>query len=204
MLCQRASLCPAETQEDKHQQTTKRSPGGQSYLDASLPSQFMPWMASERPRPSLYPKHQRFMTQLLATRLKHKHRGSVCFCQIYSVIFWTESSPWSLLPYTLSMHMHRSWEINGELTRHLFSPSRGWTGPWGEESKEEEEKETNTRKRNCFAVNFTPFTPFKSPFSSESRVKITLWLRLWSCKRTQRRGKNAGSFNVAVVIRKHG
>lgn len=131
-----------------------------------------------------------------------QHRGSVCFCQIYSVIFRTEGSPWSLLPYTLSMHMHRSWEINGELTRHLFSPSRGWAGPWGEESKEEEK--TNTRKRNCFAVNLTPFTPFKSPFSSESRVKITLWLRLWSCERTQRRGKNAGSFNVAVVIRKHG
>lgn len=71
MLCQRASLCPAETQEDKHQQTTKRSPGGRSYLDASLPSQFMPWTASERPRPSLYPELQRFMTQLVATRLKH-------------------------------------------------------------------------------------------------------------------------------------
>lgn len=29
-LCQRAFLCPAETQEDKYQQTTKRLPWGPS------------------------------------------------------------------------------------------------------------------------------------------------------------------------------
>lgn len=37
--------------------------------------------------------------------------------------------------------------------------------------------------RNTTARNLTPFTPFKSPFRSESRVKITLWLRLWSWRR---------------------
>ena len=80
MLCQRASLCPAETQEEKHQQTTKRSPWGRSYLwswiatrdtaNASLPPRFMPWTPSQWPSPSLYPDHQQFMTQLLATHLE--------------------------------------------------------------------------------------------------------------------------------------
>lgn len=95
MLCRRASLCPAETEEEKHQQTTKRSLWGRRYLqswiatkvpaNASLGSGFMPWTASERPRPSLYPEHQRFMTQFLATRHKAQHKGSVYFCKIYSV-----------------------------------------------------------------------------------------------------------------------
>lgn len=85
MLCQRASLCPAETQEDKHQQSTKRWPWGRSYLqswiaptvpaNASLRSRFMPWVASERSHPSSYPEHQGFMTQLLATRLKHNTKA---------------------------------------------------------------------------------------------------------------------------------
>lgn len=156
MLCQRASLCPAETQEDKHQQTTKRSPGGQSYLDASLPSQFMPWMASERPRPSLYPKHQRFMTQLLATRLKHNTEAVFA-----SARFTVWSFEQRALPGLFSLtHSHRSWEINGELTRHLFSPSRGWTGPWGEESKEEEEKET-MQEEKLFCSKSYPFHAFQ-------------------------------------------
>lgn len=56
------------------------------------------------------------------------------------------------------------------------------------ELREEEKKDSG--KRNSRTVNLTPFTPFKSPFSSESSVKITLWLRLWSWKKTQIRTKS--------------
>lgn len=51
----------------------------------------------------------------------------------------------------------------------------------GRGGSQRERERKHVRNRNCITVNLTPFTPFKSPFSSESRVKITLWLRLWSC-----------------------
>lgn len=119
MLCRRASLCPAETQEDKHQQTTKRSPQGRRYLqswnatrvptNASLRSWFMPWTASERPRLSLYTEHQRFMTQLLATRLKHNTK-TVFTSSRFTVWAYKQSSPpslWSLLAYTPHTEVNR-------------------------------------------------------------------------------------------------
>ncbi len=112
MLCQRASLCPAETQEDKHQQTTKRSPGGWSYLqswiaprvpaNASLRSQFMLRSTSKWPRPSSYPQHQGFVTQILATRLKHNTKAVFTSARftVRSFELRTLPRPSSLLSYT--------------------------------------------------------------------------------------------------------
>lgn len=114
--------------------------------NSSLCSQFIPWKASERPRPSLYPQHQKVHDPVTRHWPQAQHRGGVYFCQIYSGIFWTQGSP----SHTQQAH------AQGQ---------RNWS---------------------CFRVYLTPFTPFKSPFSSESRVKITLWLRLWSWGRTKK------------------
>lgn len=137
-------------------------------LTRAPPPQFILWAASEWPRPSLYPKHQRFMTQLLTTGLKHNTEA---------VLTPPRFTVWSFEQRALppsTQHAHKS----GDSWRtDEASISSIWAGPWGEESRAREEE----------TVNLTPFTPFKSPFSSESRVKITLWLRLWSCSRTQHR-----------------
>lgn len=133
-LCQRASLCPAETQEDKHQQTTKRSPGGRSYLDHIQSSrkcltQLTIYALDGEPvtTPLLVPQTSKVHDPVTRHSPQAQHRGSVYSCQIYSVIFSIGSfslAPWSPLPDTRNMRMHRTWEINGELTRHLFEPSR--------------------------------------------------------------------------------
>lgn len=128
MLCQRASLCPAETREDKHQQTTKRSPGGQSYLDHIHSSrkcltQLTIYVLDGETvtTPLLVPQTSKVHDPVTRHSPQAQHRGSVYSCQIYSVIFSIgsfSSAPSSLPPYTLNMRMHRTWEINGELTRH--------------------------------------------------------------------------------------
>lgn len=100
-----------------------------------------------------------------------------------------ELSPVPLVSFSLTLdkHMHRSWEINRETRWRgvFFLCPAAEPGPRGESKRERERKHVGNR--NCITVNLTPFTPFRSPFSSESRVKITLWLRLWSCN-TKRGG----------------
>lgn len=152
-------------------------------LDHYQSSWFTPWTASGRPRPSVYPKHQGFMTQLLATRLKHDRKAVFTPAKIYSSIFWTESSApslRSLLAYTLTCtcaEVERLIETCAD-EASIFSALLRSSAVGGE-------GRSSQRQRNSLTVNLTPFTPFKSPFSSESRVKITLWLRLWSWKKTQ-------------------
>lgn len=142
MLCQRASLCPAETREDKHQQATKRSPGGRSYLDHIQSSrkcltQLTIHALDGEPvtTPLLAPQTSKVHDPVTRHSPQAQHRGSVYSCQIYSVLFSIGSFFfWSLLPYTLNMRMHRTSEINGELTRHLFESSRERRG-WGHQEE---------------------------------------------------------------------
>lgn len=155
MPCQRASLCPAEEQEDK--QTTGQPEVG--YLDGA-------------------PSSRKFLTPLTIYTLEGKWATTPLLIPPTSKGSWPSYSPvassttqrrclllpdlqWDLLNTGLSLVSQQA---------HAQAP-RNWS---------------------CFRMDLTPFTPFKSPFSSESRVKITLWLRLWSWGRTKK------TLNVAV------
>ena len=119
-----------------------------------------------------------------------EHRGSVYFSQIYGVIFKTKGPNSS----TSLTNIHRNREMNREMCWrgiHFPCPTAETCRRAPRKSRVRKKKRETGRKTT---VNLTPFTPFKSPFSSESRVKITLWLRLWSWKRRT----NTGSYNAAL------
>lgn len=111
--------------------------------------------------PPYTPNIKRFMTQLLATGLKHNTEAVFT-----SARFTVGSFEHRALPRLSLSHTQQA---------HARGP-RNWS---------------------CFRVHLTPFTPFKSPFSSESRVKITLWLRLWSWGRTKKTLNVAASHLIA-------
>lgn len=108
-LCQRASLCPAETQKNKNQQTTKEVTGGTELfeeLDRCLrPSKCFTTLsiyglnAQQAPTPLLVPQTSRVHGPVI--RLK-QHKSSVYFSEIYSVIF----SFFSKLPHLSSKSLN--------------------------------------------------------------------------------------------------
>lgn len=122
MLCQRASLCPAETQGNKHQQTTKRSPWGWSYLPC--------WIATRGPSkcltllmiyahggqrattPLLVPPTSRVHDPVTRHSPQAQHKGSVYFlqdlqCDLLNREFYSQLPRLSgLLSLSLSLNMH--------------------------------------------------------------------------------------------------
>lgn len=109
-----------------------------------------------------------------------KHNTKAVFISArFTVIVLTEKvllTPPSL-PWLFLTHTYRSWGMTTEMCWWgIYFPCSTAATCHGGAQK-------TSRKIKSFTINLTPFTPFKSPFSSESRVKITLWLRLWSCKK---------------------
>lgn len=189
-LCQRASLCPAGTRKNKNQQTTKRSQEGRSYLkswiaawgsaNALLRSRFMASVPNEHPRPSLYLKHQEFMAQLITSNTTQKQ--CLPLGDLQCDLFKRSSS---LNSPSYSQAHKLKW-----MERCAVPPPTLPRWAW---KTQQRKKNNRRRKRSSFKVNLTPFTPFRSPFSSESRVKITLWLRLWSWERREEEEGAGGS-----------
>lgn len=101
-----------------------------------------------------------------------RHKGTVYLCEIYSLKGENSSRLLQSVILCTLNHRHRSLEMDRDMLAMHALPNESWE----RRGEKREGRET---------VNLTPFTPFKSPFSSESRVKITLWLRLWSCERNQ-------------------
>lgn len=161
MLCQRASLCPAEEQEDKHQQTTGQPEVG--YLDGA-------------------PSSRKFLTLITIYTLEGKWATTPLLIHPTSKGWWPSYSPLA------SSTTQRRCLLLPDLQWDLLNTGLSLVSP----SHTQQAHAQGPRNWSCFRVYLTPFTPFKSPFSSESRVKITLWLRLWSWGRTKK------TLNVAV------
>lgn len=201
MLCQRASLYPAETQEDKHQPTMKRSLGGRSHLDLYQTSRNCLTLLTIYALPDgkwatmhlLVPQPSKVHYPVTSCPIHPHHRSIVYLCQIYSAFFFIRecSSPVPPLSSPFTHSMCTEVERLMESWRGIYLPcllALSWAV--GGQRRDRGWKKRQHQEEKHFTVNLTPFTPFKSPFSSESRVKITLWLRLWSWKKAKKRKKN--------------